>query len=293
VNSSTKIAADRGFYLTICNSKNLTKGLNVSHCPLRRAELRADLDFVREFVLKGFLQDAQKPTRPEIHKALAEIGQRLRMFLDRIADLGSVPSWPLADSAAIEGPSPFRVFIALPGRLRSCAERARSEARMDNDCAARMIALAEAADGLADILMALDFVSKDDVLKHLPWTADYHLDRLDEAVGIVRRFGVAVDAALAAGKKRGGPTPQKDLKQATVWLGNAFESYGGRFTHNPYDKTKYDGRPHSAAGQFVLNFLRTCDSTITEQAVGQYIAEAIRFRNRARSGQRGSRETSS
>ena len=68
--------------------------------------------------------------------------------------------------------------------------------------------------------------------------------------------------------------------QATVWLGNVFESYGGRFTHNPYVKTEYDGRPHSAAGRFVLEFLRTCDSTITETAVSYCMAEAVRFRNR-------------
>ena len=165
----------QGFLLNDLQFESLTRALDLPESSPRRALLRADLDFIREFVLKGFLQDAQKPTRPEIHKALAEIARRLRVFLDRIADLDSVPDWPLADSAAIEGPSPFRVFMTLPWRLRSCAERARSEARMCDDRAALLIALADAADGLADILMALDFASEDDVLKHSPWTNDYQL----------------------------------------------------------------------------------------------------------------------
>jgi hypothetical protein len=283
----------QGFLLSDPQFDSLANLLDLSESSPRRIQLRTDLDCIRAFVLKSLLQSSQKPTRPEIHKALAEFARRLGVFLKQTAELGSLPDWSLADPAAIENPSPFHVFITLPRRLYSCAERARSEARNDNDRAVSMIALAGAAEGLADILMELDFASQDDVLKHLPWTADYHLDRLDEAVRIVKRLEIAVDEALAAGKKRGGPNPQKDLMQAIVWLGNVFESYGGRFTHNPYVKTEYDGRPHSAAGRFVLEFLRTCDSTISEQAVSQYMAEAIRFKKRARSGQRGNRETSS
>lgn len=283
----------QGFLLSDLQFDSLTNLLDLSEFSPRRMQLRVDLDCIRAFVLKSLLQSSQKPTRPEIHKALAEFARRLGVFLEQTAELGSLPDWSLADPAAIEGPSPFRVFMTLPRRLRSFAERARSEARMNDDRAGLLITVADAADGLADILMALDFASQDDVLKHLTWTADYHLDSLDGAVRIVQRLGVAVDNTLTAGKKRGGPRPQNDLKQATVWLGNVFESYGGRFTHNPCEKTHYDGRPHTAAGKFVLEFLRTCDLTITEQTVSQYMAEAIRFRRRARGSKRVSRETSS
>ena len=213
----------QGFLLNDAQFNTLIEGLDRSKYLGHHAQLRAELNFIREFVLKSYLRGAEIPTRAEINKALAETGRQLRIFLDRIADLGSVPNWPLADTAAIESPSPFRAFMTLPWRLRSCAERARSEARMNNDHDALLIAVADAADGLADILMALDFASKEDVLKQLPWTDDYYLDCLDEAVRIVRRLGVAVDEALAAGKKRGGPRPQNDLKQAVVWLGNVFE----------------------------------------------------------------------
>ena len=206
----------QGFLLNDGQFNSLLEELDPSKYLGHQAQLRAQFDRCREFVLKSYLRDAELPTRAEINKALAATGQRLRIFLDRMADLGSVPNWPLADTAAIEGPSPFRAFMTLPWRLRSCAERARSEARMNNDHDALLIAVADAADGLADILMALDFASKEDVLKQLRWTNDYHLDRLDEAVRIVRRLGVAVDETLAAGKKRGGPRPQNDLKQADL-----------------------------------------------------------------------------
>jgi len=270
----------QGFLLSDRQFESLTKLLDVSESSPRRTQLRAELNFIREFVLKSYLRGAEIPTRAEVNKALAETGRQLRVFLDRITDLPFLPDWRLTDSAAIDSPSPFNVFVTLPWRLLACAERARSEARMEEHRASSMIALAHAADGLADILIALNFASKDDVLEHLPWTADYHLDSLDDAVRIVQRLGVAVDGALAVGKKRGGPTPKNDLKQATIWLGDLFERYKGRFTHNPYVKTEYDGRPHSAAGRFVLEFLRTCDSTITETAVSYYMAEAVRFRNR-------------
>jgi hypothetical protein len=289
---SNKDRGRQGFLLNDLQFESLAGGLDLSESS-RCTQLRVDLDAIREIVLQGFLQDAERPTWPEIHKALAATARRLRVFLDQISDLGSLPDWSLADSAAIERPSLFHVFITLPWRLRSCAERARSEVSLNSDYAALLIAVAHAADSLADILIALDFASKDDVLEHLPRTYDYHLDRSDEVVLILRRLEVAVDEALAAGKKRGGPRPQKDLKQATVWLGNLFESYGGRFTHNPYEKTKYHGRPHSAAGRFVLAFLRTCDSTITEQAVSQYMAEAIAFRNGPLTAKKGTREMSS
>ena len=174
----------QGFLLSDLQFDSLTNLLDLSESPPRRMQLRADLDCIREFVLKSYLRDAQTPTRAEVNKALAETERQLRVFLDRIADLSSLPVWPLADPAGIEGPLPFHVFLTLPWRLRSCAERARSEARMNNDRAGLLITVADAADGLADILMALDFASQDDVLKHLPWTADYHLDSLDEAVRI-------------------------------------------------------------------------------------------------------------
>jgi hypothetical protein len=112
----------QGFLLNDLQFEHLRGALNLPRTSPHSAQLRADLNAIREFVLKSSLQDAEKPTRPEIHKALAEVARRLRLFLDRIDSLDPLPEWPLADPAAVEGPSPFRVFMTLPWRLRACAE---------------------------------------------------------------------------------------------------------------------------------------------------------------------------
>jgi hypothetical protein len=81
---------------------------------LRRAQVRTELTLIREFVLKSYLRDAERPARADINKALYETGRQLRVFLDRTADLGSLPDWPVADSAEIENLSPYHIFITLP-----------------------------------------------------------------------------------------------------------------------------------------------------------------------------------
>jgi hypothetical protein len=280
----------QGFLLNDSQFKSLIGRLDSSKYLRHQVPLRAELDFVRKFVLKSYLRNSEIPTRAEMRKALVESGRSVRAFLDRLSDVAFLPDWHL--SAAIEDPSPFQVFVTLPWRLRACAERARLEAKTNNERALLMIAVADAADDLADILMALDFASKNDLLKHLPWQTDYDTNRLAEIIRIVERVQIGIHKA--ANKKRGGPSPNNDLNQATIWLGDLFERYQATFTHNPYDKTKYVGRPHSAAGKFVLAFLRTCDSTITESAVSYHMAEAVRFRNRGERALRiGARETSS
>jgi|tagenome__1003787_1003787.scaffolds.fasta_scaffold20909230_2 hypothetical protein len=281
----------QGFLLNDSQFKSLIRGLDPSKYVGREAQLRAELNFIRNFVLKSYLRDAQTPTWAEMRTALVETSRRVRALLGRISDLAFLPDWDLPDSAAIEDPSPFQVLVTLPSRLRACAERARLEAKMNKERALLMIAVADAADDLADILMALDFASQNELLKHLAWQTDYDMNHLAEIIRIVERVQAGINDA--ANTKRGGPLPKNDLRQATIWLADLFERYKGTFTHNPYDKTKYDGRPHSAAGKFVLEFLRTCDSTITEQTVSQYVAEAVRFRRRERGSKRVGRETSS
>jgi hypothetical protein len=272
----------QGFLLSDAQFAELTEGLDLPYLSGKEQEVRAQLNSIREFVLKDCLQTDQQPRRAEVHKALAETGQQVRGLLDCAANFGYLPNW-FADESSLEPEGPlFGVFCKLPEKLYAVAVRARYEAYMCKGGSDQLIAFAEAADGLARSLKWLDFVSQHKVHKQLHQTYDYSVRSMADAVRIAQRLELAVGSALETSKKKGGPDSQDVLKLAVIWLGDLIEHYGGKFTHNPRVKTEYDGRPHTQAGKFAFKFLRMCDSSITETDVSQFMAEAIKFRNRNR-----------
>ncbi|WP_409192583.1 hypothetical protein [Bradyrhizobium sp. RDM4] len=168
----------------------------------------------------------------------------------------------------------------LPETLYGFAARARHEAKYNGAPSAHLDAFAEAADGLAPVLKWLDFVSQDLLSSALPQTNDYAVRSVADAVRIAQLLDGAAATALEKSKKRGGPMPKRVMKQAVIWLAELWEHYGGEFTHNPRIKTDYKGRPQTPAGQFAFKFLKMCDSSIRETTVSQFMAEAVKFRNR-------------
>jgi hypothetical protein len=258
--------------------------------PLRdglEAELRMQLDGLREPIHTDRLQRAQQPSRAESHKALDHIGHYIRHFLNCSEELHF--HWVAADCQA-EAEGALSVFWLFPRRLRALAENARREARQADN--AQLVMLADAADRLADYLMLLDEVSADKIDRQLPQKRDYEVRHLADAVRIAQRLERATRTALESSKKRGGPLPQPMMLQGVISLAELVERYGGTFTHNPYVGLEYDGAPQTPAGQLALKFLRTCDPSITEQAVSNLMAAAIRFRNRVRARGSEIRETS-
>jgi hypothetical protein len=275
---------DRGCLLTDKQFDKLVAHLDFPSVPILPDQVRSKLDFIREFVLKGLLQDAQVPAQRERNAALAFVGRCIEAFLTAISGVGPLPDWHLAELARSDAPSPVRVFTTLPHRLHDLASMARATSRRtpsDGRRATDLVKLSTGASYLADALFFLDFASQNDVLKRLPCTNDYAMDSLAEVVCLTTRLGLVVDEVRDTGRKSGGPRPFKDLRQAIFWLGQLFEACGGRFTHTPRQKTKYDGEPHSAAGLFIREFLQMCDEKFTPQTISDAMAEVIHKCNKA------------
>jgi hypothetical protein len=275
---------DRGCLLTDKQFDRLVAHLDFPGVPIFPDQVRSKLDFIREFVLKGLLQDAQVPTQCERNAALGVIGRRIEGFLIAISALGQLPDWELVEIATNEAPSPVRVFTTLPHRLHDLASMARAASRStpsDGSRATDLVKLSTRASHLADALFFLDFASQNDVLECLSRKNDYAMDSLAEVVSSTKRLALVVDEVRKTGRKSGGPRPFKDLRQAIFWLGELFEACGGRFTHTPRQKTKYDGVSRSAAGLFIGKFLQMCDEKLTPQAISDATAEVIHKCNKA------------
>ena len=246
----------------------------------REEQCRAELDEVREIVLQDLLQASQQPSRREVQEDLTQMLHLARGFLENAEALGPLPDWSQIPSSEPEGP--LSAFRMLPEALYNFAARARRESKCDDAPAAQLLAFAAAADDLAWELKWGDVVAQEKIANALPPTFDYAVSSLADAFRIARRLDVALGSALKQSKKCGGPVPRRTMKDATVRLADLLEYYGGKFTHNPRVKTEYKGRPQTAAGHFVFKFLKTCDSSIAETTVSQFMAEAVRFRRRRR-----------
>ncbi|WP_156944558.1 hypothetical protein [Bradyrhizobium sp. Ec3.3] len=240
------------------------------------AEIRSQLERVREVMVQAEQQRAQQASRAQSHQALGHVIQHVGRFLSCAAQLEF--DW-VAEHAPTEAAGALAVFYLFPGRLRALAESARRKARQGDDAPLRR--LADAADHLADQLMRLDEASEDKICPQLLQNDDYDVRDLADAISIAQRLELASQTALAISKKRGGPLRQLTRLQVVIWLADLVERHGGTFTHNPYERLRYDGSPQTLAGQFVLKFLRTCSPSITPQTVSSMMAAAIRYRNRA------------
>lgn len=273
----------RGFLHDDEQIRILSPHLNFQNGPVLPNRVRSQLDFIRGFLLQGWLQDAQVPARRERNAALARLFEQLQCWLAAINALAALPGWLLVDLPETDDLTRSRVFLTLPDRLRLVAAMMRAELRdclrVSSDAGGRASLLRPisiCADDLADTLLGLDFVSQEDVLNHLPRGQDYAVNTLSEVVGITIRLSAAVETALQVGRRSPGPRPSKELRQAVFWLAQLFEECGGRFTHTPRDKTHYDAYPHSAAGQFIITFLAMCDETIRPGTVSSVLAEIVK-----------------
>ncbi|WLA79953.1 hypothetical protein [Bradyrhizobium elkanii] len=265
----------QGFLLTDAQFECLIEDLALPLLAGRAVEFRAGLDQIREFLRQDGMQGAQEPSRAEVHKALDQVGRQVRCCLAYLK--ATQLAWD-ADDCPTESHGPLSAFSQFPRALHHLAERARRETK-SSLAQAQILALADAARRLADHLRMLDFVSQHKIWRELPQTTDYSVLCTADVARIGKRLEEAIEAALRTSKRRGGPRPKTAQRQAVIWLGQLFEQYGGKFTHTPYLGLVYDGKLHTPAGRFVLKFLRTCDPSITERAVSNLMAYAIRSRN--------------
>ena len=280
----------RGCMFSDSQFLRLAEHLNITDL-MRLAEARFRLDWIREFYLTSRLYQKATPAQSECNAALSILNTLIEIFLAAVAALKPQPFWSLAEQSPIEGPSPYRMFMTFPQRLRALASIARTTIKNISDQStnqpALLLSVYNAATNLADTLMGLDHASQGKVMDHLPRVADYDMDSFSEVTAMARRLGQAASAALAAGRKRGGPRPFRELLQTVAWLAKVFERYGGRVTHTPREKTKYDGTPHSAAGRFMVEFFKICDPTLRDHTISSVLAEVIEARNKLDRQERG------
>jgi hypothetical protein len=281
----------QGFLLSEAQRNDLIDGIELPRLSeFSETRFWAQLNFVRERVLKDCLRHDQQPSRAQVHKGMAELLRLIRDFHQRLAPIGALPNWS-TDTICIASEGLAGVFYGLPEQLYQFASHARHEGKTRQH--ADYLALAEAADRLAQHFKYLDFEAKDKIFDALPRTSDYRVRSLTDAIHIVQTLEITVADVLEQSKKIGGPPPKTAMRHVVVLLGDLIEACGGKFTHTPRLKGHYDGRPHTPAAQFVFKFLKMCDSRIIETAVSQLMANAIEYRNERDRQAPPARETSS
>jgi hypothetical protein len=86
------------------------------------------------------------------------VSDRVEAFRAAMAALGHLPDWVVSEASPIENPSPFRIFMTSPQRLRVLAGIAAEHADRHR---AVFLALSHSAAALADALSLLDHASQE------------------------------------------------------------------------------------------------------------------------------------
>jgi hypothetical protein len=96
----------------------------------------------------------------------------------------------------------------------------------------------------------------------------------------------ATEQVLLVGKQKSGPRTQTHIQRTVDDLANLYEEFTGeRFSHNPKDKTDYDGRPHSRAGRFIVAFFEIVDPKVPQTSLSTAIASIVKARRTVSSDQ--------
>ncbi|MCK1718710.1 hypothetical protein [Bradyrhizobium sp. 141] len=280
--------ASQGFLLSNDQFNDLMRAFPGPSRDGHEIDIRKELDWLRELILKEDRGLAQQPSRAQIHAGLARFAFLVCEFLNCAQRVDF--DW-LAENPPIEPAGPMSLAYSFPSRLRALAGSARQAGN------AELIMLADAADHLAQYLTLLNEpaqhrIFQDKTFRDLTNPCHYEVREFADAVRIAQQLEGATRSALESSKKRGGPLPRPMLLYAVISLGELIERYGGTFTHSPYLGLEYKGTPQTAAGQFVLNFLQSCVPSITAQNVCSLMAAAIERRNRTRDRKSGIRSTS-
>jgi hypothetical protein len=129
-------------------------------------------------------------------------------------------------------------------------------------------------------LAQLDYATQGELLDIL-WA---HLLGIGGKLGLLDQLAredpeLVIDCAkrlLAKGKTRRGPASRKTLPIIIAWLASIYEDTTGvKFTHTPYEKTKYKGTPQSHAGQFMTAFLKMVDPKLPQTAIATEMARFV------------------
>jgi hypothetical protein len=101
-------------------------------------------------------------------------------------------------------------------------------------------------------------------------------DLADRLADLVRVAGLA----LQRGKRKSGPRARTYVQRAVVDLVKLYEEATGTpSTHNPKERTKYVGTPHSLAGGFIVEFFRIVDSAIPVTSLSTALASTVKSRS--------------
>jgi hypothetical protein len=158
--------------------------------------------------------------------------------------------------------------------------------------AERNAALAEInqlARALRESLDGLDADTKSELAIALPRFDLKTILDLDERLNVLSD---AAGRALQSGKATTGPQYQPQVQRTVDALAILCEEVTGkRFTHNPKEKTKYDGTPHSQAGRFISAFFAIVDPAVRAQSLSTAMDNVVRSRRATRKSGPPSNET--
>ena len=152
---------DRGrqnFRLSDAQFEHLIETIELRALPGSEAPFRAELDRIREFVLKDCLQKDQEPSRAEVHHALTVLRSRTENFLERATAIRRWPDWFVRPAPF--GSSASSVFSSFPEILLDLATQARHDANISERAACDFRAFAETSEELRYELKSLDSVSQ-------------------------------------------------------------------------------------------------------------------------------------
>jgi hypothetical protein len=143
-------------------------------------------------------------------------------------------------------------------------------------------ALEEVGQLAADLevrLRALDIDTQWELITTLPEPPENSLSNaIEDLSDRLEKLVDAADQALRTGKKTTGPRIRTYLERAVMELANIYEDVTGKpFSHNPKLLTKYDGKPHSESGHFIVAFFGIVDHGVKPAWLSTPMAIAVKF----------------
>jgi hypothetical protein len=167
------------------------------------------------------------------------------------------------------------------GQLQKCAREylwVRNQYKMRPTRAEQNVALDEVNNRAGELVSILNGLDKDTAWELLI-AAKLPVRSFQQLVNQLDIIADAAAEALRAGKMKRGPRSKIALDRAVENLAALFERVSGSpFAHNPKEFTNYTGRPHSAAGKFVVEFFKIVDPTVKETSLSTAMAGYVKAR---------------
>jgi hypothetical protein len=132
------------------------------------------------------------------------------------------------------------------------------------------------ANDLGRRLRSLDMDTQWEVMM----AANNGADWIEDCANRVEDLAHAAKQALRAGKQQTGPRVPIHLQRTVARLATLYEKLTNKpFSHNPKQRTKYDGQPHSPAGRFITAFFKMVDPSLPATRISTAMASIVKSRN--------------